>query len=147
VCIFFSLDAVGRKAEWLRYNCSWNKIEKNVPRLAKLANYSEVHCTVSIMNIMDLTYLQEYCNNINIPLKVSLLSSPDFLSLYSWPLSPEILVNRSDLGRYSGFYDLIGTKPDKTAVEKFKNHIIQFNTVREPVENFDKKFAEILKII
>lgn len=147
VCIFFSLDAAGRKAEWLRYNCSWDKIEKNVPRMMKVANYTEVHCTVSIMNIMDLACLQEYCDNINIPLKASLLSSPDFLSLSSWPLAPEILVNRSDLGHYSGFYDLIGTKPDETAVEKFKNHINQFNTVREPVENFDKKFAEILKII
>lgn len=147
ICVFFSLDAVGSKAEWLRYNCLWSEVEKNVPLINAVVDYTEVHCTVSVLNIMDIVKLQEFCDAVAVPLKPSLLSSPDFLSIYSWPLLPDILVEPKDLGKYPGFYDLIGSKPDRSAPEKIKNHINQFNSLRKPIEDFDKKFAEILKNI
>jgi MoaA/NifB/PqqE/SkfB family radical SAM enzyme len=143
-----SLDAVGKKAEWLRYGCNWKKIVNNVRIFKELVNHIEVNCTLGILNIMDLPELKRFCDQQNIQLLLSPMQQPDFMALESWPLPPEMLVSQQELDNvgFGKYYNLVGKTPDPTAPEKLKNYIKSFNNVRTPLSVFDPKLAKIFGV-
>jgi len=146
--ILLSLDAVGKKAEWLRYGCKWEKIVNNISLFKQHANYLQITATVSILSIMDLPALFEFAQLHNIPLHTSIVSSPDYLSLESWPGPADHLVKQSQLEMcgFGNLYNLIGSKPDHDAPEKIKNYIQSFASLRNPLSVFDPALAKIFDV-
>jgi organic radical activating enzyme len=143
VCVFLSIDAVGRKAEWLRYGCRWSDIEKNIDFFKSEANYIEVHSTVSVLNVHDLPELSIFCQQQNLNLKCSLLSDPEFMSLLKWSGDKQLITDRDYLKQYNfeDYYDLIGSKSDNNTVNQLRNYINQFNNIRHNLNDYDAKLA------
>ncbi len=146
--ILLSLDAVGKKAEWLRYGCKWSTVLENVKIFNKIANYVQVNCTLSVLNIMDLPQLHDFCQEHALPLSIITVDDPDFMSLSKWPGPPELLVNRETLDSigYGDYYDSIGTTPDHNASLRLKNYIQSFRNLRKPLSEFDLNLAKIFGV-
>ena len=148
VCVFLSLDAVGRKAEWLRYGCDWNQIENNVEFFKSVANYIEVHCTLSVLNIRDLPALNEFCSAKQLPLKVMTLNTPEFMSLSTWPADPDLIADWAQLEKfgYGQYYDVIGANARAEMPAKLLHYIQQFDGVRQNLMDFDPELLQALKV-
>lgn len=148
VCVFVSVDAVGKKSEWLRYGSNWNQISANVAHFQKLAHQVEIHCTLSVLNLRDLPNLNSWASFHGLPLKIVSVSYPEFMCLGNWDMAPEILADRSQLGSYGAYYDLIGSTAIPGTAQKLWQYIAQFSSVRKSLWDFDDKFAQDLtKII
>lgn len=146
VCIFISLDAVGKKAEWLRYGCNWSKVESNIKLLQQAADYVEVHCTLSVLNLNDLPELGQFCQTNNLPLKIIMLASPEYMSILKWSGDPALVADRSRLERqgFASYYDRLGKFPDPDAVHNLKHYIEQFDGIRQNLQNIDPKLARAI---
>lgn len=143
VCAFLSLDAVGDKAEWLRYGSKWNDIVDNVAKFKQSADYVEVQCILSILNIGDLPALAKFCSIQDIPLKLMTLADPKFMSLSAWPGCAEHIADRSALAKlgFEQYYDLIGTSADSRSIAQLRNYIQQFDSIRTPLRSVDSNLA------
>ena len=141
ICIFLSLDAVGKKAEWLRYGCHWLNIENNIEFFKSVGDYVEVHCTLGILNINDLPLLKSFCESHQLPLKVWTLSSPDFMSITRWSGDPLHIADRDCLEQagFEYYYDLIGTDPDPNSMRNLVDYIKQFDSIRKPLKDYDTR--------
>ena len=148
VCIFLSLDAVEKKAEWLRYGTKWKNIESNINFFKSVVDYIEVQCTLSILNINDLPTLDIFCKNQDLPLQINLLSTPEFMSIMSWPGSKDLITDCNYLKDH-GFeylYNSIGTSPDHEATVKLKTYINQFNNIRKSLKDYDVKLYNAINL-
>lgn len=148
IIMLLSLDAVGKKAEWLRYGCNWEKVVNNVTKFKNYADYLQISSTVSILNISNLPDLYKFSIENNISLTATTIAEPLFMTLESWPKPAEELISRNELAEcgFENFYDLIGSKPDLMAPSKIKEYIENFNNVRTPLKNFDIKSAKIFGV-
>lgn len=141
ICVFLSLDAVGKKAEWLRYGCHWPDIENNIEFFKSVGDYVEVHCTLGILNINDLPLLKSFCESRQLPLKVRTLSSPDFMSITQWSGDPRHIVDRDylDQAGFVYYYDLIGTDLNPDSMRNLADYIKQFDSIRKPLKDYDTR--------
>ena len=148
ICMFLSIDAIGRKAEWLRYGTDWKKLESNISQLTEISNYKEAHCILSVLNIGDLPNLKNFCDQNKINLKISALYQPWFMSLENWDKDPAQLVNRNFLKKYQfeEYYNLIGKNSKTGACDALKAYIKSFDTVRKPLSQFDPVLAKKLDL-
>lgn len=146
ICIFLSIDAVGVKAEWLRYGCNWNKIEKNIEIFKKLANYVEVHCTLSVLNLNDLPALNQFCKDSDLLLKISPVTSPDFMSLQCWDSDPADLADRNSLRDhgFENYFDIVGSKIKLGSRSQMADYICQFDQIRQPLRKYDDRLADAI---
>ena len=147
VCVFLSLDAVGKKAEWLRYGCKWPDIVSNIEFFKSVSNYTEVHCTLSILNINDLPELDTFCKSVELPLKISLLADPDFMSILKWSGNRDLITDPGHLAGhgFEYYYNLIGTTPDPDSAYNLEKYISQFDTIRKPLEDYDSRLYNAIK--
>lgn len=143
ICIFVSLDAVGKLAEWVRYNCRWENVDNNINELKHLANYIEVHCTLSVLNIGGLSALSQYCKDKNLSLQISMLENPSFMSLTNWDQDPDLLCNYNQLQQFGfgQYYNEIGKTAHIGARDQLYNYIKRFDSLRANLSNFDSRLA------
>jgi len=148
ISMFMSIDTVGKKAEWLRWGCDWNQIEQNVAKFKKFGAWLEVHCTISILNVGDLTKMKDWCDSIGIPLKFNLVDNPEFMSLESWPGDPDLLCDRNQMEKYgfANYYDMIGVRKNSTAPIRLKQYVEKLSTLRKSLRLYDEKLANIFNI-
>jgi MoaA/NifB/PqqE/SkfB family radical SAM enzyme len=144
VCIFVSIDAVGRKSEWLRYGSRWADIETNIEFYKSVANYIEINCTLSILNINDLPALDQYCKSIKLPLSITLLHGPKFMSIKNWINDKSIIDNTVRNNQFDYFYNLVGCEPDNTSLTQLRDYIVQFKSIRYNLKDYDPHLAGIL---
>lgn len=148
VCAFLSLDAVGTKAEWLRYGCRWGDIVDNIDFFQTQTDYVEVHCTLGVLNIGDLPALHKFCQSQKLPLKVSLLTDPDFMNLLYWSGDPVLIANKTalrDCG-YEYYYNIIGTQARADSQQKLASYINQFKELRRDLHEFDSNLSQVLQV-
>ena len=146
VCAFLSLDAVGNKAEWLRYGCRWQDIVSNVAKFKGAVDYVEAQCILSVLNIGDLPALAKFCNVQDIPLKLTTLADPEFMSLSHWPGCASHIADRSALAKlgFEQYYDLIGTSADNGSIVQLRKYIQKFDLIRTPMRLVDSKLANLI---
>jgi organic radical activating enzyme len=147
VCVFLSLDAIGKKAEWLRYGCRWNDIVSNIDFFKSASNYTEVHCTLSILNINDLPELDKFCKSVDLPLRIALLATPEFMSISKWSGNRDLITDPGYLEQhgFGYYYDQIGTQPDPTSVSNLKKYINQFDPIRKSLTYSDDRLATAIQ--
>lgn len=147
ICVFLSLDAVGKKAEWLRYGCSWTDIVSNIEFFKSVSNYAEIHCTLSILNINDLPELKKFAQSVELPLVVELLSDPDFMSILKWSGNKIQITDPGYLADhgFGYYYDLIGSAPDPDSACSLEKYIRQFDTIRKPLADYDNRLYNAIK--
>lgn len=148
ICIFLSLDATGKKAEWLRYGCDWAQIVENISALRASADYCEVHCALSVLNVGDLPKLQEFCRQQNLPLKIHTISNPEFMSLQQWDGAASDLVPTAMItdSQYKHYIDLIGLDSHEGSKKMLRDYIKSFDAVRKPLKDFDSRLSCILDL-
>jgi organic radical activating enzyme len=147
ICVFLSLDAVGPKAEWLRYGCRWHDIESNIGLFKQAADYVEVHCTLSILNINDLSSLGKFCKTQDLPLKIMLLSSPDYMSILKWPRNPHLIINNDNQdNQFDYYYNLIGNNPDDNVIIQLQDYINQYSSIRHNLAKYDPELARVIGV-
>lgn len=142
VCVFISLDAVGPYAEWLRYGCNWKQVDKIVDALIERADYTEMHCTLTVLNINQLADLESYAKSKKCKLSITPTDHPEYMAIQNWDLSVDDLLVNPRHDKYTMFYDLIGTTPEKGASDRLVNYIRKFDGVRRPLREFDENFAQ-----
>ena len=142
ICMFISLDATGNYAEWLRYGCKWPMIENNIDRLKKASDYTEIHCTLSVLNINYLHDLEQWAEQQDVKLKITPTGYPDYIALKHWDQPIDKLLVKDTHIKYQQYYDIIGTEPKTGSSEKIKQYIRKFDSVRKPLSDFDPVFAE-----
>lgn len=120
VCVFVSVDAIGSKAEWLRYGCKWETVKQNISHYCDVVNYVEVQTVVSILNINDIPLVEEFCQSRQIPQSINILSTPGFMDIRNWD-GDKSMVN------YNGHYtNMIGISARPGTKQELKNYIEQF---------------------
>lgn len=147
ICVFVSVDAIGKKAEWLRYGSDWNEIKKNINHYQQSCNYVEIHTTLSILNITDLLATARYANSIEVKHCIYPLHTPNFMSLTNWD-QPIKLVNRHQFEEcgLENYFDLIGQTPVQGTKDKLVQYIKQFDSIRKPLKDFDAQLAQVLDL-
>ncbi len=143
-CIFISLDAAGKYAEWLRYGCDWDKVDRVVDKLKQAANLVEIHCVLSVLNINQITTLREYADSKNLKLRINIAIQPAFMALEHWDLPADRLLVNPINESYKEFYDMVGSKPIKGSSERLKEYIRKFDGVRRPLSDFDEDFSKTM---
>ena len=146
VSVFLSLDSVGRAAEWLRYGSDWSQIENNVEAIKTSVDYCEVHCTLSILNIMDLADLKQWCATRHLPLKIFLLAAPAHMALSNWDDDPEKILSMIDNQdpEFESYYSMIGSIAQSGSRDSLRQYIQQFDSIRKPLADFNPKLHAIL---
>jgi len=135
IYVAVSVDAVGERAEWIRYGSRWQDVDSSIDYYIKHTNYVELHCTLSVLNICDLPDVASYANSKNVNMVVIPVQQPDYMSLMSWDgdsfeLDP---VRYQNLQQY---VELIGTNPVSGSAQRLKDYIAQFATIRKPQPNY-----------
>jgi MoaA/NifB/PqqE/SkfB family radical SAM enzyme len=131
IYVAVSVDAVGERAEWIRYGSRWQDVNDSIDYYIEHANYVELHCTLSVLNIQDLPDVVGYANSKNIKVVVIPLQQPSYMSLASWDGAAFEL----DPSRYQNLQEyvaLIGQNPESGSEQRLNQYIAKFATIRKP---------------
>ena len=131
IYVAVSVDAVGERAEWIRYGSRWQDVNNSIDYYIKHANYVELHCTLSVLNIVDLPAVVDYAKSKNTKLMITPIQQPDYMSLMSWDGDRFDL----DTARYQTlqqYVDLIGKNPIPGSAQRLREYVAQFATLRRP---------------
>lgn len=88
VHIACSLDATGKRFNYIRSDGNWEEVENNLIKLTQFKNKNmtlSVSYTVNILNIWNLKDDMLYFHSRGIPVNISILNNPDVLSLSCVP--------------------------------------------------------------
>jgi hypothetical protein len=93
------------------------------------------------LNIHDLPELKLFCDSEKLPLKISTLDDPKFMSIFQWSGDKDLVTDRDYLEKYGFeyYYDLIGTQSNPTSVTELKKYIEQFDSIRKPLSDYDSR--------
>lgn len=139
ICVFISVDAIGAKAEWLRYGCKWSTVEQNINHYRDIANYVEIQTVVSILNINDLHAVEEFCVNARLPHSVGLVNNPTFMDIRNWDGDKSLAEHSGQYAKLIGATSVPGTK------QQLKQYIQQF-TNRKSLNLYDRDLANAIGI-
>lgn len=141
VCVFISIDAVGKLAEWVRYGSNWKTIERNLIAIKASAHYVEVHAVLSILNIARYNDLKEYCDRYRLPLQATLVTDPGFMDIAHYDEDPVLLLPSDH-----EYYEIIGSKSQAGTMEKLREYVRSFDKIRKPLADFDADLAKSLNL-
>ncbi len=80
--VIVSIDAIGVHGEYIRKHSKWNIIEENVLSLVKQSNVLVyITCTIHALNIGWFDDLEDWCKKHDLPIGLTLVSNPNYLSL------------------------------------------------------------------
>ncbi len=145
VSVFVSVDAIGAKAEWLRYGSRWADVEKNILAYQRAAYRVELHTVVSVLNIGDLPDLYDFAKLHNLLFTPFPLRTPEHMSLVHWDGTDlvqnfEAYSNRG-LGQYA---ELVGTKVKAGSRKRLGQYIQQLETVRTKLSDVDPELYNVI---
>lgn len=140
-----SIDAIGKKAEWLRYGCNWSDIDNSIDFYKNHTDYVELHLTLSVLNIKDLPDIYDYAQLKKLKLVINTLNQPSFFSIKHWD-GPDLLIDKTKfINRGLQHYlDILGSEPKFGNFELAKDHIQQLSSIRKPLLDFDHDLYQLL---
>jgi hypothetical protein len=93
VVLSISIDGVGAVQEYIRPGCNWNKLTENIKLLRTNGISLQVASTISVMTMLRLPELEEWCNNNGIFWsQPGLIDKPGELSPHNLPYQLHDLV-------------------------------------------------------
>lgn len=75
-----SIDAIGKRAEYIRYGSNWNVIEKNFNKYKEYCRVS-VTPTVSVLNNLYMDELHEWADQHKVDVYLNYLENPEYLNI------------------------------------------------------------------
>lgn len=100
VWVICSIDAVGRRYEFIRYNANWEQVDKNIDLIKTIKNVIiTVNAVIQNINIFGIKELLAWGKQKEIYIKLSLLQDPAYLSVNVLPmeLKQQAVVELTDL--------------------------------------------------
>ena len=145
VFVIISADAVGKKAEWLRHGCDWNEVLSHIDFYKTSVNYTEIHCTLSILNIMDLLEVYDMATNRSIRLVIIPVLDPEYMNLTKWdgPMPP-IDRHQFEIRGLIKYLDMIGTDAQIGNQTKLCNYIDSLASIRLPLKDYNPALHSFL---
>jgi sulfatase maturation enzyme AslB (radical SAM superfamily) len=130
--VFASVDLVDEKISWTRYGSKWSNIEKNLHFYKSIANYFEVHSTVSVFNAMYVPDIYDYFKNNNTKVSFYTVHEPVIMSPIHWSGSSEIFGDRDEFARrgLEKIYDTFGSDILANTKQQLIDHIVPLQEIR-----------------
>ena len=167
VIVFISLDDIGERNRYIRYPCSWKRIEQNLERIDK-ESPKNVHpmilCTIQIKNIFYfdefLSYLTEkkfnkvhaYYEDL---VHTEVVHHPYFLSCQVLPQNVKKMVSQkfeniykkfpTKTNRFKTIVDFMNGEDKSHLLYVFKDYIQALDKIRGT--NFSQTFPELSKFL
>ncbi|HEY8124911.1 MAG TPA: SPASM domain-containing protein [Methylocystis sp.] len=86
VSLLLSLDGVGAINDYIRHGSKWHEIDANIRQLARVPNLSiSVNCTLQAYNMLNVSELAEYVEQLDLGFQCQLLTGPLHLSCAAMP--------------------------------------------------------------
>jgi organic radical activating enzyme len=139
-----SVDATKKRAEWIRYGCDWDSINSNIELLKEHSNYVELHCALSILNIMDLPNLHDYASKKEMKLIINPVLSPSHFNIKKWDGKNTLIRKDFEDRNLSQYFDLIGIESTSGTSVSVQSYIKQFDSIRKPLVEFDKELYDFI---
>jgi hypothetical protein len=147
ICIFVSVDAIGPVAEWIRYGSNWSAIADNIMHYRDTVNYVEIQTTLSILNLMALPDVVDFCKAHDLAQTISMLSDPEFMDIRKWDGNISAINQQPFVDRnLHSYIDLIGSNKQPGMSDRLTAYIQQFSLVRRPLVDFDPALASFLGV-
>ena len=142
--IAISVDAIGKKSEWIRYGSKWDEVAANIKFYNENSSYTELHCTLSILNILAYPELKQYANNTGIKLVTNLLQQPRFMSIMSWDKPVELDMKQFEELGLTVYSDLLGSNPNNGSSIALQKRIEQLGKNRMSLDDYYPELAELI---
>lgn len=136
--VFVSVDAIGNRAEWIRYGSNWQEVTASVDHYIAHADYVEIHTTLSVLNIQDLPDVVAYVHAKGVKHTIIPLVQPSYMSLMSWD-GPDLKLDRARFQGLESYLDLVGESPVMGSYQTLTDYIQSFDGIRQP-KPIDQKF-------
>ena len=166
VSLVLSIDAIGRRIEYIRHPLKWETMEKNISKLFPLKPNvtTSINCTVSVMNLFYLDELFDYiislrkkhCEEIEVFLYP--LYDPEHLKICILPLHMKHLaaqkvknifekdLSTHDRKQLEGILNFLFSEPENPKqLSVFKEYTLELDHLRN--ENFSETFEELKELI
>jgi len=145
--VFVSVDAIGKKAEWLRYGSHWKDVENSIDFYQQNGHYIELHTVASMLNICDLPEVHDYAESKNIKHTINSLSHPAYFRLQNWDGARDFL-NRQEFESRNliKYYNSLSESPVPGTKQNMASYIQQF-TNRKKLADFDVNLAKLLDLL
>jgi len=136
--VFVSVDAVGNKAEWLRYGCRWKDVENNIDAYKKSAYRVEIHTVVSLLNLLDLPAVHDFAQERGLLFTPFPLRMPEHLSLAHWD-GPDLIhdVSIYESRSLMDYVNLVGSARIPGTRQQVVQYLDQFSSIRGSLETVD----------
>lgn len=143
ICVFVSVDAVGRIAEWIRYGTVWKDVVENITQYSNAVDYVQIQTTLSILNLTALPDVVEFCEQRNLLHTTFMISDPEFMDLRKWDGEISMLNRQRFIDKnLHSYLDLVGSDKLIGTSEQLRSYIQQFSLLRRPLTEFDPALAK-----
>ena len=167
VLLLLSIDAIGRRANYIRHPSKWERIEANLLKLFPISPnvIVQVTCTVSVLNIFYLDELFDYFTSFRskyeqeIPIDINLLYNPHHLKVSILPsyfkdlalekikniIAKYPLLQREERGLEDLTNLLFSEEENTKQLSIFKEYTLELDNIRN--ENFSGLFGELKELL
>lgn len=146
ISAFVSVDAIGKKAEWLRHGSQWNDVESVIAKYQAIADRVELHTVVSVLNLHDLPALYDYAKQNNLIWTHFLLQEPNFLNIKFWDGEQHFGANELDSRGLGHYNTMVGSSAMPGNQTRVKQYIDSFGTTRKSLLEHDPFLFDMLKM-
>jgi len=139
VHISLSLDAIGKKIEYIRFGSTWNNINENIKKYKNFCQVINISPTISVLNAPYMDELMNWADSNYLSVYLNYLDNPKYLHVKNAP------DNLKKLFQHTNGWE-IGV-PDQTQVELFKKNIIKLDSFRKiKIKDYLPEVAEAYEI-
>lgn len=144
-----SIDAIGKRAEYIRYPSNWKQITSNIELFKKSCITWDMHFapTISILNIFYLDELVDFCNKNNYELRfTNILHGPDYFNIGYLPENfKKLAIDKLKSIENKNCFERYGGDP----ISEVEKYIYSKNTNLQQIKNLRhnlKKLDNVRKI-
>lgn len=146
ISAFVSVDAVGKKAEWLRHGCCWDDVQSVIAKYQTIADRVELHTVVSVLNLHDLPALHDYAKHNHLIWTHFLLQEPSFLNIKFWDGAQTVDSAELDSRGLGHYNTMLGSSATPGNQQRIKQYIDSFGTTRKSLLEHDPFLFVTLKM-
>ena len=134
-----SVDGVGAVNEYIRSGSNWEEIVANIRKFQSIPNaYVYINMTVQAYNMMHITDVARFCEEMGLDFRYHFLVAPPWLSCLAMPEKARQIA--ADRLRAMALQNEPFASPDKNRYFNIKNSLLQIATILEqPDKPVDEK--------
>lgn len=127
--VLASIDAYGKKNDWVRYGSAWESVDRNLRKLQSVADYTKILSVQSVLTVNDLQALKEYAASLNLTVGVQYATEPWFMDIQSWD-GANFAQEFTD-AEAQAMVSKLGAAPVPGAKAALRDYITKLSAVRE----------------